>query len=68
MYKRQAGQGIADPCATILSVALMLRHLGDEPNAEKIEKAVLEEASSRDGSPIKTSEVGDRVAAAVRNL
>ena len=63
-----AGQGIADPCATILSMALMLRHLGDEPNAEKIEKAVLEEASSRDGSPIKTSEVGDRVAAAVRNL
>src|SRR5690625_1754338 len=40
-----AGQGIADPCAAILSVALMLRHLGDEANAEKIEKAVLDEAA-----------------------
>lgn len=60
-----AGQGIADPCAAILSVALMLRHLGDEANAEKLEKAVLEEAASRDGSQIKTAEVGDRIAAAV---
>lgn len=63
-----AGQGIADPCATILSVALMLRHLGDEENADKIERAVLEEAANRDGSPINTSEVGDRVAAAVQKL
>ncbi|QFQ02644.1 3-isopropylmalate dehydrogenase [Corynebacterium urogenitale] len=63
-----AGQGIADPCATILSVAMMLRHLGDEDNAAKIEKAVLEEASSRDGSPIKTTEVGDRIAAAVARM
>lgn len=58
-----AGQGIADPCAAILSVALMLRHLGDEDNADAIEKAVLEEASSRDGSPIRTAEVGDRIVA-----
>ena len=63
-----AGQGIADPCATILSAAMMLRHLGDEDNAAKIEKAVLEEASSRDGSPIKTTEVGDRIAAAVARM
>lgn len=61
-----AGQGIADPCAAILSVALMLRHLGDEANAEKIEKAVLDEAAGRDGSPIRTTEVGDRIAAAVQ--
>ncbi len=60
-----AGQGIADPCAAILSVALMLRHLGDDVNAQKIEDAVLAEATQRDGSPIRTSEVGDRIAAAV---
>ena len=60
-----AGQGIADPCATILSAALMLRHLGDEDNAARIEKAVLAEAAQRDGSPIVTAEVGDRIAAAV---
>ncbi|MGJ4095956.1 3-isopropylmalate dehydrogenase [Corynebacterium macclintockiae] len=58
-----AGQGIADPCATILSVALMLRHLGDDANAERIEAAVLAEAGSRDGGPVKTAEVGDRVVA-----
>lgn len=69
-----AGQGIADPCAAILSVALMLRHLaGDEAQdsalriaqAERIEAAVLAEAGARDGSAIRTVEVGDRVAAAV---
>ena len=58
-----AGQGIADPCAAILSVALMLRHLGDDANAERIEAAVLAEAGSRDGGPVKTAEVGDRVVA-----
>ncbi len=69
-----AGQGIADPCAAILSAALLLRHLaGDEgedadlriAQAEKIEAAVLAEAGSRDGSQIRTTEVGDRVADAV---
>ncbi|MGO3025093.1 3-isopropylmalate dehydrogenase [Corynebacterium variabile] len=69
-----AGQGIADPCAAILSAALLLRHLaGDEgedaalriAQAEKIEAAVLAEAGSRDGSRIRTAEVGDRIAAAV---
>ncbi|WP_313006670.1 3-isopropylmalate dehydrogenase [Corynebacterium variabile] len=69
-----AGQGIADPCAAILSAALLLRHLaGDEgedaalriAQAEKIEAAVLAEAGSRDGSRIRTTEVGDRIAAAV---
>lgn len=58
-----AGQGIADPCAAILSVALMLRHLGDDANAERIEAAVLAEAGARDGGPVKTTEVGDRVVA-----
>ncbi|AHW63850.1 3-isopropylmalate dehydrogenase [Corynebacterium glyciniphilum AJ 3170] len=70
-----AGQGIADPCAAILSVALLLRHLaGDEgenaelrnTQADAIEAAVLTEAGSRDGSPVRTVDVGDRVAAAVR--
>ena len=58
-----AGQGKANPCAAILSVALMLRHLGDDANAERIEAAVLAEAGSRDGGPVKTAEVGDRVVA-----
>ena len=36
-----AGQGIADPTATILSVALLLDHLGLSEEAARIEKAVL---------------------------
>ncbi len=58
-----AGQGIADPCAAILSAALLLRHLGDDENAEKIEAAVLREATSRGESEVKTVEVGDRIVA-----
>jgi 3-isopropylmalate dehydrogenase len=69
-----AGQGIADPCAAILSAALLLRHVaGDEgedadlriSQAKKIEAAVLAEASSRGGADVVTTEVGDRIAAAV---
>ncbi|WP_420098893.1 3-isopropylmalate dehydrogenase [Corynebacterium sp.] len=69
-----AGTGTADPCAAILSAALLLRHLaGDEgqdealrnAQADRIEAAVLTEAGARDGSQIRTAEVGDRIAAAV---
>ena len=38
-----AGQGIANPCGAILSVAMLLRHsLGQEEAAEAIERAVAE--------------------------
>ena len=37
-----AGKGVANPIATILSVAMMLRHsFGDAANADRIEKAVI---------------------------
>jgi len=35
-----AGRGIANPCATILSAAMMLRYLGEETSADAVEKAV----------------------------
>ncbi len=35
-----AGKGVANPTALILSGALMLRHLGEIPAAERIERAV----------------------------
>lgn len=60
-----AGTGVADPTAAILSAALLLRHLGDEDNAARIEKAVAADVSSRTGAPIVTAEVGDRLARAV---
>lgn len=60
------GKGIADPTAAILSAAMMLRHLGDEANAVRIEEAVARDVAGRDPkAPISTTEVGNRIAAAV---
>ncbi|MCS5479869.1 3-isopropylmalate dehydrogenase [Corynebacterium sp. YIM 101645] len=60
-----AGQGIADPTAAILSAAMLLRHLGDEENAARIEAAVAEDVAKREG-PVRTTDVGDRIAAALK--
>ena len=57
-----AGKGIADPTAAILSAAMLLRHLGDESNAQRIEDVVAQDVAHRDAEPIKTVEVGDRIA------
>ncbi|WP_237792025.1 3-isopropylmalate dehydrogenase [Corynebacterium accolens] len=62
-----AGQGIADPTAAILSAAMLLRQLGDEDNAQKIEKAVAEDIAKRADAPIKTVEVGDRIAGSLKD-
>lgn len=61
-----AGQGIADPTAAILSAAMLLRQLGDEDNAQKIEKAVAGDIAKRGDTPIKTVEVGDRIAGSLQ--
>ncbi|MFO7604147.1 MAG: isocitrate/isopropylmalate family dehydrogenase, partial [Gammaproteobacteria bacterium] len=70
-----AGQGIANPLATILSVAMMLRYSLDESAmAERIEKAVaavldrgLRTADIYSDGMIKvgTAEMGDAVVAAL---
>ncbi len=63
-----AGQGIADPTAAILSAAMLLRHLGDEDNAVRIETAIAADVAGRDNSqPISTTEVGDRVVRALQS-
>ena len=61
-----AGQGIADPTAMILSVVMMLRFLGDEDNAARIEEAVEGDVASREDAKLRTAEVGDRIAAALK--
>jgi 3-isopropylmalate dehydrogenase len=58
-----AGQGKADPTATILSVALLLRHLGREEDAVRVEAAVAADVAERGDGPISTVEVGDRILA-----
>ncbi|MBG9319708.1 3-isopropylmalate dehydrogenase [Corynebacterium belfantii] len=61
-----AGQGIADPTAAILSTAMLLRHVGDESNAQRIESAVTHDVAERPAGPVKTVEVGDRIVAALQ--
>jgi 3-isopropylmalate dehydrogenase len=59
-----AGQGIADPTATVLSVGLLLDHLGRTEQARKVNAAVAFDLSTRSPKgPVRTSDVGDRLAA-----
>ncbi|MFD9457432.1 3-isopropylmalate dehydrogenase [Streptomyces sp. NPDC059985] len=60
-----AGTGKADPTATILSVALLLRHLGYETQAVRIEDAVSADLAERDGTFRSTDAIGDALAARV---
>ena len=61
-----AGQQIADPTAAILSVALMLDHLGLDEAARTVEDAVVADLASREpGAKRSTAEIGDAIAARV---
>jgi len=61
-----AGQQLADPTAAILSVALMLDHLGLEDAARAVETAVVADLADRTaGEQRATSAVGDAIAARV---
>ncbi len=61
-----AGQQKADPTAAILSVSLMLDHLGLDAAATVVEDAVVADLASREpGVSLTTAQVGDRIAARV---
>ena len=57
-----AGQGRADPTATVLSVAMMLDHLGEAEAAMAVEKAVTEDLATRGDGVRRTSQIGDDLA------
>lgn len=59
-----AGHNIANPIATILSVSMMLQHLGRSEGASVIEQAVTEHLASSGGlAQLSTSEVADSIIA-----
>src|SRR3954463_12069645 len=60
-----AGQGKADPTATVLSVALLLEHLGLKDAAAAVEKAVADDIAERASATRRTAEIGDAIAARV---
>jgi 3-isopropylmalate dehydrogenase len=59
-----AGQGKADPTATVMSLAMLLDHVGQGEAAAWVEAAVVADLSSRGSAPRSTSEVGDALTAA----
>ena len=58
-----AGQAKADPTATVLSVALLLEHLGHIDAARRVEAAVAADLLARPAAARSTSEVGDALLA-----
>jgi len=60
-----AGQGIADPTAAVLSVSLLLEHLGDGAAARTVAEAVAADLAERGAGQALTTAVGDRLAARV---
>jgi 3-isopropylmalate dehydrogenase len=60
-----AGQGKADPTAAVLSVSMLLHHVGQTEAAAKVEAAVAADLASRDPkNPGSTSQIGERLAEA----
>jgi 3-isopropylmalate dehydrogenase len=56
-----AGRGVADPTATILSVALLLEHLGLPAAAARVEAAVAADLAERGSTRRGTRLVGDAI-------
>ena len=59
-----AGQGKADPTATVMSLALLLDFIGEEAKADRVEAAVEADLASRGTAVRSTSQIGDALAAA----
>jgi 3-isopropylmalate dehydrogenase len=60
-----AGQGIADPTAAIMSVALLLSHVGEDDAAARVDKAVEHHLATRGDEKLSTTQVGDRILASL---
>ncbi|MEV4730749.1 3-isopropylmalate dehydrogenase [Saccharopolyspora sp. NPDC049426] len=61
-----AGQGVADPTAAVLSIAMLLDHVGLTEAAKRVEASVAFDLATRDhSSPGATFAIGDRLAALV---
>lgn len=61
-----AGKGIADPTATIMSIAMMLSHLGLVDAAKDVERAVAADLLTRGDKKRSTTEIGKTLAIAVK--
>ncbi|MFM9136498.1 MAG: 3-isopropylmalate dehydrogenase [bacterium] len=58
-----AGQGKADPTATVLSLAMLLDFIGEEAKAQQVEAAVAIDLATRGSAARSTGQIGDALAA-----
>ena len=74
---KYAGKNKVNPCATILSAAMMLDYLGEREKASKIWQAVREVIKEgkfltydlvEEGKPVGTKEMGDAIAKKVKEI
>jgi len=61
-----AGKGLADPTATIMSVAMLLSHIGLHDAAREVEAAVAADLVSRGDTKRTTAEIGAAILQAVK--
>jgi 3-isopropylmalate dehydrogenase len=57
-----AGQGKADPTATVMSLAMLLDHVGASDAALAVEQAVAADLAGRADAPRSTAQIGDALA------
>jgi len=60
-----AGKNLADPTATVLSIAMLLNHLGENKAASDVETAVAKDLASRGEKKRSTTEIGAALVAGV---
>ena len=60
-----AGKSLADPTATVMSVAMLLSHLGEYQAAADVERAVAADLLTRGTTKRSTVQVGDALAGAI---
>ncbi|MBW3648633.1 MAG: 3-isopropylmalate dehydrogenase, partial [Actinobacteria bacterium] len=56
-----AGQGKADPTAAVLSVAMLLEHLGQGEQASRVEAGVAADLAERGTAVRSTGQIGDAI-------
>lgn len=60
-----AGKSLADPTATVMSVAMLLAHLGEADAAAEVEAAVAADLLTRADTKRSTVQIGDALAGAI---
>jgi 3-isopropylmalate dehydrogenase len=60
-----AGKSLADPTATVMSIAMLLAHLGEAQAAADVERVVAADLLTRGDSKRSTVQIGDALAGAI---